>query len=281
VQQIVDTVPSRLPARARWYWPLVRHRRGEHAQVFETCAPGVRVRVDGEVREIEEPLALDRYKWHDIDVVVDRLAVPQPDEEDDRDARRQRTSDSVEQALKLGQGVMVLATSAEGGWPRAHVLGASCPTSNHPRTRWARSSRATSSFNRRTAPVLQAGSRHPDAAGRAVSEQALSICRRNRALQRMSTTLWYRRRLAALADAYGFSVDQPLRMDERQWRALMHARRGADHVSYESRSGRTHSYRSREGRSQLARRHRETTSEWARATSSRMTAVPRAVRGRA
>ena len=83
--------------------PLLRHRRGEHTQVFEDVrkAGFVRVRVDGEVRDLEESITLDRYKWHDIDVVVDRLAIPEPDEDDDRDARRQRTSDSVEQALKL------------------------------------------------------------------------------------------------------------------------------------------------------------------------------------
>src|SRR5687767_11919210 len=108
VQQIVDTVLTMPPgSRAMLLAPVIRHKRGEHQQVFEDIrkAGFVRVRVDGQVREIEETIALDRYKWHDIEVVVDRIAVPQPGEDDDADTRRTRTADSVEQALKLGEGV--------------------------------------------------------------------------------------------------------------------------------------------------------------------------------
>ena len=58
--------------------PLVRGRKGEYHQVFEDVrkAGFVRVRVNGEVRDVDEEIKLDRYKQHTIEVVVDRLVVP-------------------------------------------------------------------------------------------------------------------------------------------------------------------------------------------------------------
>jgi excinuclease ABC subunit A len=139
IQQIVDTVLALPPrTRAMLLAPLVRHQRGEHKQVFEDVrrAGFVRVRVDGDVREIEESIALDRYKWHDIDVVVDRIAIPDPEDPDADDpaAARQRISDSVEQTLKLGEGVMVLAVQGgpEDGSEHTFSEHFTCPNPSHP-----------------------------------------------------------------------------------------------------------------------------------------------------
>jgi excinuclease ABC subunit A len=289
VQQIVDTVLTLAPGtRAMILAPIVRHKRGEHVQVFEDIrkAGFVRVRVDGQVREIEEATALDRYKWHDIEVVVDRLAVPQPGEEDDADARRQRTSDSVEQALKLGSGVLLLAIvgGPEDGAEHTFSEHFACPNPEHPPYAVGEIEPRNFSFNSPHGAC-------PTCTGLGIQMQLdedlvvpngrLSIAEGAIApFQRMSTSLsWYRRRLAALADAFGFSIEQPLNsLDERQRKALMH---GTDDesitVSYESRSGRSHKYEiSWEGViPNLSRRHRETTSEWARADIERyMTAVP-------
>ena len=79
VQQIVDHVLS-LPAgtRAMLLAPVIRHRKGEHAQVFEAVrrAGFVRVRVDGEVLGIDDEIRINKNQWHDIDVVVDRIVIP-------------------------------------------------------------------------------------------------------------------------------------------------------------------------------------------------------------
>ncbi|MSP22740.1 MAG: excinuclease ABC subunit UvrA [Dehalococcoidia bacterium] len=289
VQQIVDTVLMLPPGtRAMILAPLIRHKRGEHVQVFEDIrkAGFVRVRVDGQVREIEEPIALDRYKWHDIEVVVDRLAVPEPGEEDDADARRQRTSDSVEQALKLGSGVLLLAIvgGPEDGAEHTFSEQFACPNPGHPPY-------AVSDIEPRNFSFNSPHGACPTCTGLGIQMQLdeelvvpngrLSIAEGAiTPFQRMSTSLsWYRRRLAALADAFGFTIDQPLNtLDERQHKALMHGT-GEESitVSYESRGGRSHKYEiSWEGvMPNLSRRHRETTSEWARADIERyMTAVP-------
>ena len=115
VQQIVDAVLS-LPAGSRLMImaPLVRDRKGEHQQVLDDMrkAGYVRVRVDGAVRDLGEDLELDRNKKHNIEVVVDRLAVHGSAGGLDGDAVREdaaRIADSVETALKLGSGVVLVA----------------------------------------------------------------------------------------------------------------------------------------------------------------------------
>ncbi|MBI2954849.1 MAG: excinuclease ABC subunit UvrA [Chloroflexi bacterium] len=113
VEQIVDAVLS-LPdgARIMIMAPLIRDRKGEHHQVFEDArrAGFVRVRVDGEVRDLDEEIDLDKYKKHSIEVVVDRLIVRRSHNgkaEDDSDAGR--IADSVETALKLGGGIVLVS----------------------------------------------------------------------------------------------------------------------------------------------------------------------------
>jgi excinuclease ABC subunit A len=106
-QQIVDAVLA-LPAGTRFQVlaPLVKDRKGHHQAVFEDIrkAGFVRVRVDGVVREVDEEIELDRYKLHTIEAVVDRLIIP----EEIDDGFRTRLTDSVETALRLGDGIVVI-----------------------------------------------------------------------------------------------------------------------------------------------------------------------------
>ncbi|MDR0849464.1 MAG: excinuclease ABC subunit UvrA [Propionibacteriaceae bacterium] len=100
-QQIVDRLLT-LPEGTRFQVlaPLVTGRKGEYKDLFAelTTSGYARARVDGEVYPVTEPPPLDKQKKHDIDVIVDRLAV-KPD-------MRQRLTDSVETALKLASGVV-------------------------------------------------------------------------------------------------------------------------------------------------------------------------------
>ncbi|QOQ38812.1 excinuclease ABC subunit UvrA [Trueperella pecoris] len=82
--------------------PVIRGRKGEHTDVLRTLsADGYsRARVDGELVRLSEPPALAKTKKHDIDVVVDRLAI--------RDGIRSRLNDSVETALRLADGRLIV-----------------------------------------------------------------------------------------------------------------------------------------------------------------------------
>jgi len=107
--QIVDQVMS-LPEGTRFQvlGPVVRGRKGEYERLLKDLARRgfSRARIDGQVRELSEPIRLDRYYKHDIEVVVDRL-VAKPD-------IRRRVADSVETALELSEGLAALAVQTDG-----------------------------------------------------------------------------------------------------------------------------------------------------------------------
>jgi excinuclease ABC subunit A len=109
-QEIVDAI-LQFPDEARILLlaPLVRGRKGTHQAVIDEVRRSgfVRVRVDGEVRSVEDKLDLDRYKAHDIEAVVDRLIIP--GDEDGRDPFITRLTDSVETALRWGDGTLLAA----------------------------------------------------------------------------------------------------------------------------------------------------------------------------
>jgi excinuclease ABC subunit A len=104
VQQIVDAVQN-IPAGSRIMIlaPLIRDRKGEYQAVFDDLrkAGYARVRVDGEIHDLSEEFRLDKYKKHSIEVVVDRLVIGQSDQS--------RIADSVETAIKLGAGVVLVS----------------------------------------------------------------------------------------------------------------------------------------------------------------------------
>ncbi|MGQ9627031.1 MAG: excinuclease ABC subunit UvrA [Anaerolineae bacterium] len=110
VEQIVDAVMA-LPEESRIMIlaPLVKDRKGEHKKIFEDVRRTgfVRVRVNGEVRDVDEEIELDRYKMHTIEAVVDRLAIRRGDGEGGTD--RARLANSVETALKLGDGIVIIS----------------------------------------------------------------------------------------------------------------------------------------------------------------------------
>jgi excinuclease ABC subunit A len=101
-EQIVDQLLS-LPNRTRLALlaPLISGRKGEHEQVFDAIRKMgfVRVRVDGEIHDVDAAPSLDRKKAHTIDAVVDRLIITT--------RIRTRLTDSVEMALKHGKGLMI------------------------------------------------------------------------------------------------------------------------------------------------------------------------------
>src|SRR5215210_5436182 len=105
VQEIVDAVQS-LPegSRIMVLAPIIRDRKGEHQKVLEDLrkAGYVRARIDGEVRDLDASIDLEKYKMHTIEAVVDRLVVRAPQEgPGEIDPDRTRLADSVETALKL------------------------------------------------------------------------------------------------------------------------------------------------------------------------------------
>jgi excinuclease ABC subunit A len=118
VQQVVDRLLA-LPAETRlWvYAPVVRDRKGEHRKELDELRRGgfVRVRVDGELRELGEDIVLARTARHTIEVLVDRLIV--------RPGTERRLADSIEVAFGHADGVLLVEATAPGAAePTAHFF---------------------------------------------------------------------------------------------------------------------------------------------------------------
>lgn len=104
-EQIVEQVLA-LPERTRMQIlaPIVRRKKGQHKTIFEKIQKDgyVRVRVDGDIFDVTEVPELSKSKMHNIEVVIDRLV--------NKDGIRSRLFDSIEAALRLGDGYVVIDT---------------------------------------------------------------------------------------------------------------------------------------------------------------------------
>ena len=102
--------------------PVVRARKGEHVKILEDAkkAGFVRARIDGEMRELSEEIKLKKTNKHTIEIVVDRLVM--------KDGIASRVSDSLETALKLSEGIVLV--SVVGGEEMLFSQQFSCPDHN-------------------------------------------------------------------------------------------------------------------------------------------------------
>ena len=120
VEQIVDEVLA-LPERTRMQIlaPIVRRRKGQHKAIFERVQKDgyVRVRVDGNMYELSEEIALDKNVKHNIEIIVDRLVV--------KPGIEKRLTDSVENVLQLAEGLLLV--DVIDGEPMNFSQSFSCP----------------------------------------------------------------------------------------------------------------------------------------------------------
>ncbi|RLC82615.1 MAG: excinuclease ABC subunit A, partial [Chloroflexi bacterium] len=271
-QQIVDALLS-LPENTRIMLlaPLVRGRKGHHKNVLEEIrrAGYVRVRVDGQLMELDEEIELDRYKLHTIEAVVDRLVIHHDEDED----YRSRLADSVETALQFGNGIMV-ATVVDGDSSRdilfsEHFACVECGISLpeiEPRT---------FSFNSPHGAC-------PHCSGLGVIMEIdpdLVIPDKNLSLEEGAIRPWrragkdssryYMHLLRSVCEYYGIPMHVPVReLTKEQLDIILYGSRPSDLISihYRNRSGRLRSYETTyEGViPNLQRRYLETESDYIR-----------------
>ncbi|MCF8339396.1 MAG: excinuclease ABC subunit UvrA [Chitinophagaceae bacterium] len=117
-EEIVANIYSRFPEqKIAILSPLVRGRKGHYRELFEEIRKKgfLKVRVDGEVKDLTPKMQVDRYKTHDIEVVIDRMIV-EPD-------MKLRISQSVQQALKMGKELMFVAPEPTGKSKESQITG--------------------------------------------------------------------------------------------------------------------------------------------------------------
>ena len=102
--------------------PVIKSRKGHYRELFEQISKQgfVRVRVDGEIKEIEKGMRLDRYKTHDIEIVIDRLQV--------NSTYEKRLNETIKTAMYHGEDVLLVINPDENK-PRYFSRNLMCPTS--------------------------------------------------------------------------------------------------------------------------------------------------------
>jgi excinuclease ABC subunit A len=121
--QIVDSIME-MPENSRLLIlaPIIKDRKGNHKSVFENLQKQgyMRARVNGELYEVTEAPDLDRYKMHTIEAVIDRIIVQPPGVDESGESTGTdltRLADSVETALKLGNGVLIVSNVTDRDHP--------------------------------------------------------------------------------------------------------------------------------------------------------------------
>lgn len=243
-QQIVDQVlDMEAGIRFQVLAPVVRTRKGEFVDLFDQLnTQGYsRVRVDGVVYPLTDPPKLKKQEKHDIEVVVDRLAV--------KPSSKQRLTDSIETALRLADGIVVLdfVDREENAHDRERRFSEklACPNA-HPLDIEDLEPRSFS-FN---SPYGAC----PDCAGLGIRKEVdpdlvvpdpeLSLADGAIApWSRGQTAEYFNRLLSGLAAAIGFSMDTPWNaLPLKARKAVLEGSSDQVHVSYTNRYGRKRSY---------------------------------------
>src|SRR3989440_1037674 len=274
VQEIVDQISARPEgSRILVLGPLVRDRKGEHQQLFATARRGgfARVRVDGIVRDLSEDITLDKMKKHSVEVVVDRLVVRR---EAEAEAERSRLTDSVETALRLGEGLALVADADGKGPERLFSERLACPEGGfsigeiEPRTFSFNSPHgacpACTGLGTKLEPDPELVLGNPD-----ISLKDGAVL----PWQKSSGTAQYRMAiLEGLSRKFKFSLDTPIKsLPKKAIDAILNGTEEPLKLTYENRSGQRRSYEYEWERvlPWLERQSRETTSEYIRADIER------------
>jgi excinuclease ABC subunit A len=259
--QIVDQVMD-LPEGTRFQVlaPVVRGRKGEYGKLLDELARKgfPRARIDGEVRELAEPIRLPKTYKHTIEVVVDRL-VAKPD-------IRRRVADSIETALELAEGIASIAVQTHDGGEELQNFSQSLACT-YCGLSFDEMAPRNFSFNSPygACPTCDGlGTRLEVDPELVVPDPDLSVSQGALAPWASATLEYWNRVLDSVADAHDIDLDTPFRrLSKRQRDVLLHGSDEQIHVRYKNRYGRQRSYwTTYEGVvTNVDRRHRETDSE--------------------
>ncbi|MCB8816201.1 excinuclease ABC subunit UvrA [Desulfosporosinus shakirovi] len=261
VQQMVDLLMN-LPERTRLQIlaPLVKGKKGEHQKVLEDArkAGYVRVRVDGEARDLSEEIELAKNKKHSIEVVIDRISL--------KSESAERLADSLETALKLGEG-NVIADIIEGEELRFSENFA-CPDCG---IALEEISPRLFSFNSPygACPACTGlGANLVVDIDLLIPNRSLSLATGAIAPWAKSTSSYYPKMMEAVAQNLKFGIDTPLKdLSQEQWKGLLYGTNTPITFQYQNIFDQSKTYNTTfEGLVPLfGRRYRESTSDMVRA----------------
>lgn len=274
-QEIVDTILT-MPEGSRLLVlaPMVRERKGTYQSLFKeiTKSGFTRVRVNGEVHSLDDEIELDRYKKHTIEAVVDRLVIHAFDNEEDRLNTITRLTDSVETALRIGEGYVTIQNlSSDPPEDRQFSENLACPEHGsilieiEPRT---------FSFNtpHGACPTCQGlGFREDIDPNLVIPDKSLSLKQgaiKNQEWDPKDAGGYLWQMLETLAEYYHFSLEDPFeKLTKQQQDLILFGTEGKEiTVHYVGRNGRSGTFNTAyEGViGNMQRRYLETQSDWIR-----------------
>ena len=274
-QEIVDTILA-MPVGSRLLIlaPMVRERKGTYQALFKEIGKAgfTRVRVNGTVHMLDEEITLDRYKKHTIEAVVDRIVISEPENEEDRLGMITRLTDSVETALRVGEGYLTVQNlSIEPPEDRMFSENLACPEHGsilieiEPRT---------FSFNtpHGACPTCQGlGFREDIDPDLVIPDKTLSLqdgAIKNPEWDSKDVGGYSWQMLEALAETYNFSLETPFeQLDKAVQRTILHGTGTKEiTVNYVGRHGRKGTFKTAfEGViGNMQRRYQDTNSDWIR-----------------
>ncbi len=265
IDQIVDEV-LKLPDRTKFQIlaPVIRGRKGEYTKVFEKAAKDgfVRVRVDGQQYDpTSDEIILDKQKKHNIEIVVDRLVV--------REGIEKRLTDSLETALKMANGLVVIGLpdedremlfsqnyacedcgiSLEELTPRMFSFNTPYGACPH-------------CMGLGSVEILDPDRLIPDKT-KSINDGAIQVYGWTGSDKNSISAMYYR----GLSEQYGFSLDTPVKeLPKEVMDILLYGTNGEKvYLTYESKFSKGEQYARFEGvLKNVERRYRETSSEWAK-----------------
>lgn len=238
-QQIVDSVLT-LPEGTRYQVlaPVIRGRKGEYSELFDDLQQQgfARARVDGETIQLTEPPELEKKLKHNIEVIVDRLVA--------RDGVRQRLTDSVETALRIADGLVVIDPVDSEIEPRRYSEKRACPN-DHVLTLEEMEPR-TFSFNAPYGACPECtgiGIKLEVDADLVVPDPGLSLNQGAVAPWSSMASEYFSRMLGALAEDLEFDMDAPWEsLPEKVKQSVLVGKDYEVHVKFRNRYGRERQY---------------------------------------
>ncbi|GAB1433089.1 excinuclease ABC subunit UvrA [Spirochaetota bacterium] len=236
IDQILETIMSwKKGSKLQVLAPVVRGKKGEHQKILEDAKKQgfVRARIDGEIRELEEEIRLEKQKKHSIELVIDRLKLSE-------DSRR-RVAEAVESALKIAEGTVIVSVgddstqkdeffSQRGACPECNI---SLPELE-PRL---------FSFNNPHGACPECsglGNKLEFDPDLVIPDKTLSFNERG-CIPYNPDASWFRSRFEALAKHYKFSLDTPFKdIPEKIMKVILYGGNEAIRVRYDNAKGNGH-----------------------------------------
>ncbi len=185
--------------------PIIKSRKGHYRELFQQISKQgfVRVRVDGDILEVEKGMKLDRYKTHDIEIVIDRLQV--------NDSSMKRLAESIKTAMHHGEdSLLVIDADAQGDAPRYFSRNLMCPSTG---ISYPKPEPNTFSFNspKGACPECNGlGKVHVVNLDKIIPDPNVSIKNGGLAPLGEQKKSWIFRQLGHIADKFEFSLNDPI-----------------------------------------------------------------------